>query len=109
MRSFLVITEIGASTGFKCAGFDCMEAGAGSDVGALLTRLQGDGNYGLIAVEERLLSRVPENVMQRLRKRGLPIIIHINMPLKWPEMEFGESPVVRLIRRAIGYQIKLKR
>ena len=109
MRSFLVITETGASAGFKCAGFDCMEAEADGDIGALLTELQGGGRYGLIAVEERLLSRVPENVMRRLRKRGLPIIIHINMPLKWAEMEFGESPVVRLIRRAIGYQIKIKR
>lgn len=109
MHSFLVITETGASTGFKCAGFDCMEAEADGDVGALLTGLQAGGRYGLIAVEERLLSRVPENVMRRLRKRGLPIIIHINMPLKWAEMEFGESPVVRLIRRAIGYQIKIKR
>ena len=109
MRSFLVITETGASTGFRCAGFDCMEFETHGDVGARLTELQDGGKYGLIAVEERLLSRVPENVMRRLRKRGLPIIIHINMPLKWSEMEFGESPVVRLIRRAIGYQIKIKR
>ena len=109
MRDFLVITEPGASTGFKCAGFDCMEAGADGDIGALLARLQAEGRYGLIAIEERLLSTVPENVMRRLRKRGEPVIVHINMPVKWGETESGESPVVRLIRRAIGYQIKIKR
>lgn len=104
-----MITQPGLSMGFRAAGFDCREVGEKEGVGPVLLALQEEGRYGLVAVEERLMEGVPENVMQRLKKRGLPIIVNINVPLRWVELPSGESPVVRLIRRAIGYQIKIKR
>lgn len=106
---FLIITGPDASLGFRCAGLSCIEADEGSDISSLLLSLQAEGRHGLIAIEERLLNKVSENVMKRIRKKGMPIIMPINIPQKWEEVEFGESPVVRLIRRAIGYQIKIKR
>ncbi|MBI5809737.1 MAG: hypothetical protein HZB21_00885 [Deltaproteobacteria bacterium] len=108
MAGFIVITGPGHSRGFRCAGFDCMEA-VEDEVSGLLLSIQDKGRYGLVAVEERLLMSVTDAVMRRIRKRGLPVIMHINMPEKWEEREPGESPVVRLIRKAIGYQIKIKR
>lgn len=105
----LVITGHNESLGFRCAGIECREVGDGSDISNLLLTLQAEGKYGLIAVEDRYLSRVSENVMRRMIKKGLPIILPINIPQKWGEVEVGESPVVKLIRRAIGYQIKIKR
>ena len=109
MAGFLVITDKGASLGFRCAGFDTLEVSGEEDISQLLLNLQNDGRWGLIAVEERLLDRVSEYAMRRIRKRGLPVILHINIPQRWEERGFGESPVVRLIRKAIGYQIKIKR
>lgn len=109
MVDFLVITGKGASLGFRCAGLDCREIADGEDVSSILLTAQAAGKYGLVAVEERLLSRVSEGVMKRIKKKGLPIIVPINLPEKWGEVEAAESPVVRLIRRAIGYQIKIKR
>jgi len=87
----------------------CYEAADEDDISALLLKLQAEGTYGLVAVDEKILKRVSENEMRRIHKRGLPIIIPINIPESWGEVEFGESPVVRLIRRAIGYQIKIKK
>ncbi len=109
MSEFLIITAPGASLGFRCAGVECFEAGDGVDVPSFLFKLQAEGRYGLVAVEEKILKRVSDNEMRRINKRGLPIIIPINIPEKWGEVEFGESPVVRLIRRAIGYQIKIRK
>lgn len=109
MAEILVITGPGESLGFKTAGIETLEAAVDADLGALLLGLQASGKYGLVAMEERLLEKVPGNAMKRLRKKGLPVIIPINLPQAWGEAEPGESPVVRLIRRAIGYQIKLKR
>lgn len=105
----LVITRKGDSLGFRTAGLKCREAGAGEDIPALLLDLQAGGRFGLVAIEEELLNKVPDNVMRRIKKKGLPIIIPINIPGKWGVVEYGESPIVRLIRRAIGYQIKIKR
>lgn len=109
MSGLLVITAKGEGAGFKCAGFDTVEANEKDDMARTLLDVQEQGRYGLVIVEERLLNKVPDNVIRRLRKRGTPIIMHINIPGKWEEKEFGESPVVRLIRKAIGYQIKIKR
>lgn len=109
MSDLLVITGQGSSLGFRTAGLDTLEVDGKADVSGLLLGLQAQGRYGLIAIEEGLLEKVTPNAMKRLRKKGLPVIIPINLPGKWGESEAGESPVVRLIRRAIGYQIKLKR
>ncbi|HEY4706504.1 MAG TPA: V-type ATP synthase subunit F [Thermodesulfobacteriota bacterium] len=109
MAEFLVITGPGASLGFRCAGVETLEVEESSDISGLLLGIQSDGKYGLVAMEENLLEKVSELTMKRLRKKGLPIIIPINLPKKWGEAEAGESPIVRLIRRAIGYQIKIKR
>lgn len=109
MAGFLVITGEGASLGFRTAGIECRELAEAADISSVLLNLQAEGRYGLIAVEERFLNRVSEGAMKRLKKKGLPIIVPINIPQKWGEVEYGESPVVRLIRRAIGYQIKIKR
>ncbi|HLC18022.1 MAG TPA: V-type ATP synthase subunit F [Thermodesulfobacteriota bacterium] len=109
MAGFLVITAPGKSAGFMSAGFDSMEVDAKEDMSSLLADIQAEGRYGLVAVEERFLNKVSENVMKRIKKKGLPIIMHINVPERWEEKWTGESPVVRLIRKAIGYQIKIKR
>ena len=109
MTGFLVITGEGDSAGFRCAGFDSIEVRDPPEVPPLLSRLVAEEKYGLIAVDERLLDTVPEALMRRIRKKGLPIVMHINIPRRWEERGVGESPVVRLIRRAIGYQIKIKR
>jgi len=109
MAEFLIITGPGASLGFRCAGVECFEAGPEVDLPSFLLKLQAEGRYGLVAVEEKMLKKVPDHEMRRIQKRGLPIIIPINIPESWGEVEFGESPVVRLIRRAIGYQIKIKK
>lgn len=109
MSEFLVITGPGASLGFKCAGVETLEVEETADISALLLGIQSGGKYGLVAMEEGLLEKVSELTMKRLHKKGLPIIVPINIPRQWGEAEAGESPVVRLIRRAIGYQIKIKR
>lgn len=109
MPDLIVITGQGSSLGFRTAGLETLEADEKTDMSNLLLGLQAQGRYGLIAIEERFLEKVSANAMKRLRKKGLPVIIPINIPQKWGEAEPGESPVVKLIRRAIGYQIKLKR
>lgn len=109
MSGLLVITRPDDSAGFRCAGLETMEAQPDADMGTILLDIQDEGRYGLVVIDEPLYGRIPEPVMRRLKKKGLPIVINIAMPEKWEEREYGESPVVRLIRKAIGYQIKIKR
>lgn len=109
MSGFLVITRQGASLGFRTAGVETLEVDSETDISGLLLDLQEEARYGLIAIEESFFDKASDHAKKRLRKKGLPVIIPIDLPLKWGVSEAGESPVMRLIRRAIGYQIKLKR
>lgn len=109
MAGFVVITGKGGSLGFRCAGVESVEAEGPGDVMRILQERQGSGSCGLAAVDGRLLDLVPEAAIRRLRKKGLPIIIPITIPTSWTETGPEESAAVRLIRKAIGYQIKIKR
>jgi vacuolar-type H+-ATPase subunit F/Vma7 len=109
MAEFLVIVGRDTAPGFRLGGFNCMEVEEGEDISSLLEGIQKEGRYGLICIEERFLREVSGEIMRRIRKAGLPIIVPINIPKAWGEGEPEESPMVRLIRRAIGYHIKLKK
>jgi V/A-type H+-transporting ATPase subunit F len=109
MAGFIVVTSEGASLGFQCAGVETMEVAEDDDVTSTLQSLQTEGDYGIVILEEHLMERISEAVMRRIRKKGLPIIVPVAIPRQWEEREDVESPVMRLIRKAIGYQIKIKR
>ena len=109
MPELIVITAPGDSAGFRCAGLDCREAAPGEDISSMLIAIQAEGKYGLVVIEDMLYRKVSDTALKRLRKKALPIILPVNVPKKWGVVEGEESPVVRLIRRAIGYQIKIKR
>lgn len=109
MAGFMVITGPGAGMGFGCAGVETRELPPEGDLSGLLLELQAGGKYGIVVVDERLLEKVPDNVMRRITKKGLPVIVPARIPSRWDEREAAEAPVMRLIRKAIGYQIKIKR
>ncbi|HBO83768.1 MAG: hypothetical protein A2073_03275 [Deltaproteobacteria bacterium GWC2_42_11] len=110
MSKLLIITYPDASLGFSLAGVEVREAKEGEDITPLLQNIISGGEYGLLAVEENLLSKVPEGILKRIRKAGIPVIVPIDTPKSWyGEAEMESSYVVRLIRKAIGYQVKIKR
>lgn len=109
MAGLLVIAGEGSGMGFRCAGVETREFPWEGDLSGLLFELQAGGKYGIVVVEERLLEKVSDNVMRRITKKGLPVVVPARIPSRWDEREAPEAPVMRLIRKAIGYQIKIKR
>lgn len=105
----VVIVGKDAAPGFRLGGFDCIELEGGEDVSSLLEGIQKEERYGLVCIEERFLEGVSRDIMRRINKRGLPVIVPINIPEAWGERGLDEAPFARLIRRAIGYHIKLKK
>ena len=109
MSKLLIITYPDTSTGFDLAGVEVKEVKEGEDITPLLQSIIEKGEYGLLAVEENLLLNVPEEILKRIRKKGIPVIVPIDTPKSWQGEAEMESYVARLIRRAIGYQVKIKR
>lgn len=109
MSGLLIITGEDDSLGFRLGGFECRELSEGDDVCALLEDIVEGGKYGLVCIEERFYERLSKELMRRIKKKGLPVLMPINIPQAWQEAAPGESTVARLIRKAIGYQIKIRK
>jgi V/A-type H+-transporting ATPase subunit F len=50
---------------------------------------------------------VPPRVLRRARERGVPVILPFALPRRWGDEGRGRAYVAALIRRAVGYGIKL--
>lgn len=101
-----VVVRPGDGLGFRLAGADVEEVAAGGEA-ATLRRLVADPRLGVVAVEEELLAAVPERVLRRARDAGVPVILPFAMPRRWGEEGRGQAYVAALVRRAIGYAVKL--
>ncbi len=99
--------------GFKLAGFETFEVEAARNGSAEVTKALDEvikeGRFGLICIEERVVGKIAKELMARIKKKGFPVIVPLDVPLSWEGAEEKESVVARLIRRSIGYQVKLKR
>ncbi len=105
-RGLAVAVRPGDGLGFRLAGAAVEEVAPGAEA-VVFRRLVGDPHTGVLAVEEELLRAVPERVLRRARDAGLPVILPFALPRRWGEEGRGRAYVAALIRRAVGYAVKL--
>lgn len=109
MAQLLVIAAKKSCEGFKVSGFDCMEVEEEREIDAVIESIFKEQRYGLLCIEQRLFNAITPSVVKRIRRGGLPVMIPVEIPTTWGEPREGETHIESLIRRAIGYQVKLKR
>ncbi len=105
---FKVATRPGDGLGFRLAGAAVEEIEKG-DVAERFKALLADPSLGVLAVEEELLEQVPQSVLERVGREGVPVLLPFAFPRRWKEVGRGEQYVATLIRRAIGYHVKIQR
>ncbi len=104
--SLAIAVRPGDGLGFRLAGATVEEVPPGGEAAAF-RRLLSDPHTGVLAVEEELLQAAPERLVRRARERGLPVILPFALPRRLGEEGRGRAYVAALIRRAIGYGVKL--
>lgn len=92
--------------GFQLAGARAAAAAPGEELAALRALL-AEPELGVLAVEEELLARLPPRLVRRVRERGLPVLLPFALPRRYGEAGRGREYVAALIRRAIGYAVRL--
>lgn len=117
--SVAIIARPGIATGFALAGTRCRivedAAAAASEVEHVLSSSSGsDGGAGgaddsvaVLLIESDLYERLPESTKRRLVRRTLPLVVPFPGPA---EAVPGTSKdfVAELLRRAIGYRVRLR-
>jgi V/A-type H+-transporting ATPase subunit F len=104
--SLAIAVRPGDALGFRLAGATVEEVAPGGEAAAF-RRLLGDPRSGVLAVEEGLLGTIPPRLLRRARERGLPVVLPFALPRRAGDEGRGRAYVAALIRRAIGYGVKL--
>jgi V/A-type H+-transporting ATPase subunit F len=105
MKKIAFITSADARYGFNLAGVPQHIAEAATAEETLVKTMADPGN-GLIVIDERLLRDLPGERLRELERGWKGILLALPSPEKLPAG--SEDYAARLIRRAIGYHVRLK-
>jgi len=106
MYKFVVVTDRDRASGFRLAGVEVLEAGTLDEAKSVIPPLLYKDDIGIVAVNEEFMLSLDEKLMNRIEKMHRPLIIPI--PSKSKEVD-RRTYIERLLRKAIGYNIVLKR
>jgi V/A-type H+-transporting ATPase subunit F len=104
MKRIVFMTPEDARFGFTMAGVRQMIC-TPEELEATLKTVLAEPETGLVIVDERLMSHMAEERFHEMEKRWSGILMV--MPAPEAARPPGEDYALRLIRRAIGYQVRL--
>jgi V/A-type H+-transporting ATPase subunit F len=109
LYKLLVLTDSDTADGFRMAGVDVVVVDSPEEARKNLAALVDTDSSGIIAVNERLMTGVDERLRKKIDSIYRPIVV--SLPIR-EKLELGEDHrayLSRLIRRAIGFDITLRR
>ena len=106
MYKFIIVTDPDTAPGFRLAGVDVIEIPDPSGAAQLLPSLLARDDTGIIAMNEEYMTSLDEKTLEKIEKSYRPIIIPI--PSGSRKLD-RTSYIEKLLRRAIGYNIVLRK
>jgi len=106
LYKFVVVTDPDTAPGFRLAGVDVVEASSVEEAKKIIPSLLFKDDTGIVAVNEDFMASLDEKLMERIEKTHRPIIIPI--PSRIRQIDRTDY-IERLLRRAIGYNIVVRR
>jgi vacuolar-type H+-ATPase subunit F/Vma7 len=103
-----VLCRPAVAAGFGLAGTRVLEAGTVEEGVAYLRDLLAQPDVGVVLMEAGLHDRLPEDVRRRLDRNPLPMVVPFPGPAWEERPEAAESYIVALLRRVIGYRVRLR-
>ena len=92
---------------FALAGLRPLMVSDADDAARRLTELLADSRVGLVLVEGPLYDALDPELQRRLSARPVPLVVPVPAP-SWAEHAAADKVIVELLRRAIGYQVRLR-
>ncbi len=106
IQGLRVVTRPEDGTGFRLAGVPVDEVAPGEERSRFRELVESPA-VAVLAVETGVLSAVPERELRRVAARAQPVVLPFTLP-RPTEPGGGRAYVLALIRRAIGYHVKLE-
>jgi vacuolar-type H+-ATPase subunit F/Vma7 len=105
MKKISFITPLDTRHGFSLSGVTQFIAGP-DEAEACIQRAMADPDCGVVFIDERLLAGIGEERFREMERRWFGVLIVLPAPEKIGEE--GEDYAARLIRKVIGYHVRLK-
>ena len=109
MYRLVVLTDPDTADGFGLAGVDVLVAESPEDARRKLNTLIDDDSSGIVAINEAFMVDIDERTQQKINTTYRPIVITLPIREKLHTEEDHRAYLSRLIRRAIGFDITLRR
>jgi V/A-type H+-transporting ATPase subunit F len=106
MYKFVVVTDPDSAPGFRLAGVDVIEASGLDEAKKIIPPLIYKDDTGIVAISEDLMAALDQKLLDKIAKTYRPIIIPIPSRIKGISRT---SYIERLLQRAIGYNIVIRR
>jgi vacuolar-type H+-ATPase subunit F/Vma7 len=109
LYKLIVLTDPSNADGFRLAGVDVVEAEGNEDARKKLSQLVDDDTSGIIGVNEGMMAAIDERLRKKIDSIYRPIVIPLPIRETLHVEEDHKAYLSRLIRRAIGFDITLRR
>lgn len=102
-----VVASPALAAGFRLAGLAVDEVLSPDETADRLAIAAAQPDLGILLVEQALLDAVPAPARHDAERRALPILVPIPAPNWDGQNADAESYILELLRRAIGYRVRL--
>ncbi len=108
MPKMLVLTDPETAIGYRLAGVEVRESVPEEAQAALEQVIESD-SYGLVVVDEGLISDPARASQRAMRGRDLPVILSVpSLGAAFGDESDATAYMKELVRSAIGFDIKLE-
>jgi len=107
MSTVRMLCRPAPAVGFALAGLATEEVPAEVDPRAALEPILARGEAGVLLLEEELFDALPDDLRLMVDRSTHPVVIPFPGPV-WVAVPSAEERVVELLRRAIGYRVRLR-
>ncbi|MCL4867183.1 MAG: hypothetical protein KJZ47_14915 [Gemmatimonadales bacterium] len=101
-----ILSRPEVAVGFGLAGVSAETATDDADVALQLAGLLARRDLGVLLVEDHLYQALPEDARHQADRSIAPVVVPFPSP-SWEPVPPAEQYVVELLRRAIGYRVRL--
>ena len=107
-HSVRVLCRPETAPGFGLAGVRAVPVATAADGEARLAELGSDPGVGVVLIEERIHDALSAATRRQIDLRPLPMVVPFPGPVWAARPEGPEAYILDLLRRVIGYRVKLR-
>lgn len=110
MYRILAIANSEVIKGLRFSGISVMGVDTPELAKKLLLDVMKGKDYGIVIIDETLEQTFDDYTKRLIEESSMPLFVPLPLQLIWQEIDTpaDNSYVIEMIRRAIGYQIKVR-